>query len=196
MQGFPLGLTVLCFGIGMLGSLFGAWFSTRKSAARLDASWQALEQDREKAQREMQLASLCVPQWVQQAVRLEFERLDNQQSQRWSELFREQLRWQAEQDALRRREWVALGGASMEGRLPQKPSPVPGNRPPVPKQPAQTIGPEPFKAPSRMPAVSPELSGQQLSDAEIDALPPDLPAPARLYGKKLPAPRGRVLRNI
>ncbi|MDQ7998133.1 MAG: hypothetical protein AAGC76_20000 [Luteibacter sp.] len=202
MQGLtPLGLTILCFGLGMLGSLIGAWFCTRRSAAQLDASWQALEQDREKVQHDMRLASLCVPQWVQQAVRLEFERLDRKQSERWGELLREQLRWQAEQDVLRRREWLALGGGAGSGdRMKAGASPGASGRsaraPGMPVQPPRAHGPESQAAPAAAPLVAPEPPGHELSDAEIDALPPDLPAPARFSGKKLPAPKGRVLRNI
>jgi type VI secretion system protein ImpL len=100
-------------------------------------------------------------------------------------------------------EWRALMSASAS-RLVDK-SPVAANRPERPT-------PVPTPAPASLSARPPELMGtprpqpapvcapqepeRELSDEEIDALPPDLPAPTRLQGKKLPAPRKPVLRNI
>jgi hypothetical protein len=50
--------------------------------------------------------------------------------------------------------------------------------------------------PQPAPVCAPQEPERELSDEEIDALPPDLPAPTRLQGRKLPAPKKPVLRDI
>jgi hypothetical protein len=198
MHGMSLGLPIVCFLVGALGAVLGAWVYTRRATAQLEALRWTLELAREKAERDTQLASLCVPQWVQQAVRLEFERLGKQQAAHWSEQAREQQRWQAGQDALRREEWQALRG-NAAGRVPPVVvAPTPVARPQkmsVASPPTEQMRRfEPPKAPLPTPVAAAEAP--ERSDAEIDALPPDLPAPAGPPGKKLPAPKARVLRNI
>lgn len=200
MHGISLGLPIVCFLVGALGAVLGAWVYTRRATAQLEALRWTLELAREKAERDTQLASLCVPQWVQQAVRLEFERLGKLQAAQWSEQAREQQRWQAGQDTLRREEWQALRG-NAGGPVPlvvAPPAPVarPQRMPVASPTTEQMRRFEPPKAPLPTPVAAAEAPERELSDAEIDALPPDLPAPARPPGKKLPAPKARVLRNI
>ncbi|SEJ80571.1 MULTISPECIES: hypothetical protein [unclassified Variovorax] len=200
MHGMSLGLPIVCFLVGALGAVLGAWVYTRRATAQLEALRWTLELAREKAERDTQLASLCVPQWVQQAVRLEFERLGKLQAAQWSEQAREQQRWQAEQDVLRRGEWQALQGNAVCRVPPVMAAPAPVARPqrmPVASPTTEQMRRfEPPKAPLPTPVAAAEAPERELSDAEIDALPPDLPAPARPPGKKLPAPKARVLRNI
>lgn len=194
MKGVPLVWPIGCFLIGVLGAFLGAWVCTARSRAQLEALRLALELDREKAGHDLQRALLCVPQWVQQAVRLEFERLGRQQAERSDEQAREQRRWQAAQDELRRHEWQTLRGAAA-GRAPATLAPAAlapsAPRPPRPSPPQS----EPPKAPPPRAAAA-QAPEHPLSDEEIDALPPDLPPPAPPPGRKLLAPKGPVMRNI
>lgn len=213
ITGLAYELMIICFVVGMSGVVLGAWLCVRSYEERFEAQRNAFELAREKAERDLQRALSYVPQWMQQAVRVEFELLGRQQTERWKELTQEQQRWQSGQDTLRGREWHALL-AALPGRRPPAPDPV--MRPsavrmgPTPAlapapvraapKPSPTLRPEPASEselrsePER--AVVPSPPERELTDEEIDALPPDLPPPTPPRARKLPAPRGPVLRNI
>ncbi|MGJ7615122.1 MULTISPECIES: hypothetical protein [unclassified Variovorax] len=203
MTGVPLGLPLICFVVGMLGAGLGAWLCVRSSRAQLETQRHAFEQARDKAERDLQQALLCVPQWMQQTVRVELEFLGRQQTERWKELVGEQQRRQAAQDGLRKTEWQALlAGSSTRGPL-TAPAPVPVPAAPAPTAQVASVtslagSPEPQKDPRPLPdpVTAREQLERELTDEEIDALPPDLPVPTRLPGRKLPAPKRPVLRNL
>ena len=191
---------VACIAAGILGAGLGAWIFSQTVRAQLEAQRQAFEVAREKAQRDLQQTLLCVPQWVQRAARVELELLGRQHAGRHEALLREQQRWQAEQDERRRAEWRALRLEPVSAKLAPAPQPD-GNRGAKP-----TPGPSPVPAnlpesmdmrrPPPAPVESPEVPERELSDEEIDALPPDLPPPLRPRSKKMPAPSKPVLRSI
>ena len=200
-----VGFLVACFALGMLGAGLGAWVFSRTARAQLEAQRRAFEHAREQAQRDLQQALLCVPQWVQQTIRVELELLGWQHAERHKAQLREQQRWQSEQDAQRQAEWWALLSGSPMPRpvdappaagRPDRPVPVPQSAPATDSSacPAESMGvPQPQSAPVH----ALEVPERELSDEEIDALPPDLPAPTRRQGgRKLPAPQKPVLRNI
>lgn len=210
-----LGFLIVCLVVGGLGALLGGWIQARSYRAQLDAQSDAFELARGKVNRDLQNVLLCVPQSMQQTMRLELELLGRQQAARWKEQFREQRQWQAEQDALRVTEWqVLLSGlqnrvgtspavivppvparsAPTPARMPV-PQPVPAPPPPLVRVPELPKTPQPRPAPVDIPDAL-EAPERELSDEEVDALPPDLPAPNRLSGRKLPAPKGPTLRNI
>lgn len=211
-------LPIICFVVGMLGVVLGAWLCMRGYEERFKAQRKAFELARQKAEHDLQRALSYVPQWMQQAVRVEFELLGRLQTERWKELAQEQQHWQSGQEALRRLEWQALL-AEWPGRrspAPRPAGPVTAGRTassaaPAPTlvrspKPSLTAWPEPQSepdpAPRRQPEPKPEHATalqppeRELTDEEIDALPPDLPAPAPPRTRKLPAPKGAVLRNI
>lgn len=209
MTEFAFGFLLLCVAVGGLAVLLVAWDQVRNHRAQLEAQGDAFELARGQASRDLQRALLCVPQSVQQTVQVELELLGRRQMERWKEHLHEQRSWQGEQDALRQAEWQALlsslsqlKGASPAVVVPPvRPAPAPVARvpasrpvpaPPSPRPPALPDTPRP--KPVRVDAA--EEPERQLSDEEIDALPPDLPAPSRLSGRKLPAPKGPILRNI
>jgi len=199
-----MGFLVACFALGVLGAGLGAWVFSRTARMQLEAQRRAFEHARDQAQRDLQQALLCVPQWVQQTVRVELEFLGWQHAERHKAQLREQQRWQSEQDARRQAEWRVLLSGSSTPRPVNAPQAVgrPDRTAPPPRPaPAadssacpveSTLAPQPQPAPVH--AI--EAPERELSDEEIDALPPDLPAPTRLQGRKLPAPKKPVLRNI
>lgn len=219
MESFSsLELPIVCFAVGMMGCALGAWLCSRGARARLKRQQQALDLAREKAERDLQQALLCVPQWMQQTVRLELEILGRQQTERWKELVAEQQRWQFGQDVLRRGEWQALR-AGPSGRHVSAAPASPTRRPPPSSSPAaapiapavRVLATKVLPAPSlARPPESQEIQQllphpvagiqaqpeQELTDEQIDALPPDLPVPTHLPRRKLPAPKGPVLRNL
>jgi hypothetical protein len=207
-------LPIICFVVGMLGVVLGACLCVRGYEQRFKAQRNAFELARQKAEHDLQRALSYVPQWMQQAVRVEFELLGRLQTERWKELAQEQQHWQSGQEALRRLEWQALL-AEWPGRrspVPEPAGPVTAGRTAPPAAPAPTLvrsprpsqtlrhepEAEPHPEPRREPehAVVPQPPERELTDEEIDALPPDLPAPAPSRARKLPAPKGPVLRNI
>lgn len=195
---------LVCLLVGVLGGVLGAWGCARGFRRQLQEQREAFELAREQARRDQQQALLCLPQWMQQTARVELEFLGRKQAERWKEQLQEQQRWQSEQDARRLAEWRALLSASplprREAPMPV-PAPVPGPKPPAPVS-------SPAARPPQMPALpqiplpppatvhTQEAPERELTDEEIDALPPDLPAPVRPPGRKLLAPKGPVLRNI
>ncbi|QSI30839.1 hypothetical protein GNX71_15160 [Variovorax sp. RKNM96] len=195
-----IGSMAACIASGILGAGLGAWIFSQTVRAQLEAQRQAFELAREKAQRDLQQTLLCVPQWVQRAARTELELLGRQHAGRHEALLREQQRWQAEQDERRQAEWRALWPEPVSAKLPPapqpngsqgaKPAPAPS---PVPANPPESMG---MRRPPLAPAESPEVPERELSDEEIDALPPDLPPPLRPRRKKMPAPSKPILRSI
>jgi len=204
MTHLSLGLLLGCLLVGVLGGVLGAWGCARSFRRQLEEQREAFEHAREQAQRDLQHAMLCLPQWMQQAARTELEFLGRKQAERWKEQLQEQQRWQSEQDARRLGEWRALQSESPLP-LPRREAPAPGPvpapaprpRPPAPASPSARL-PEPPRIPLPPPAAvhAQEVPERELTDEEIDALPPDLPPATRPPGRKLQAPRGPVLRNI
>jgi hypothetical protein len=204
-RGIEAGLLFLlvCFALGVSGALLGAWVFLRTTRAQLEAQRDAFELAREQAQRDLQQTLLCVPQWIQQAVRIELEFLGRQEAERHKAQFREQQRWQSGQDEQRLAEWSTLMSASASRPVnkasaaasrPERPMPMPTPAPVslLARPPELMDTPRPQPAP----VCAPQEPERELSDEEIDALPPDLPAPTRLQGRKLPAPKKPVLRDI
>ena len=197
-----VGLLMASVVLGMLGAGLGAWVFSHIARAQLEAQRKAFELARVQAQRDLQHALLCVPQWIQQALRVELEFLGLQYTERHKVQLREQQRWQSEQDEQRRAEWRTLLSGSGVPRPPKAP-PVAASRPerpesvPVPSavsaRPPELMG-VPRAQP--VPVYTPEQPKPELSDEEIDALPPDLPAPVRSQGRKISAPKKPILRNI
>ncbi|MET3494819.1 hypothetical protein [Variovorax boronicumulans] len=198
----PFGLVLVCLAVGVLGAGVGAWALSHAIRGQLCAQRQAFEQAREQAQRDLQQALLCVPQWIQQGLRVELELLGRQQAERDKAGFGALQRWQLEQDDRRRAEWQAL----LSGPLVSRPDAVPP--PPLPvAAPAPRIAPvasvlrtERDDAAQHPVSVytleAPKIPQRELSDEEIDALPPDLPAMTRLRGKKRQGPSKPVLQQI
>jgi ATP-dependent Clp protease adapter protein ClpS len=71
----PYELPIVCLVIGLLGAALGGWICARGYEKRFEAQRKAFEFAREKAERDLQRAFSCVPQWMQQTVRVEFELL-------------------------------------------------------------------------------------------------------------------------
>lgn len=185
---------VVCFAVGAAGALLGLWVFSHRLGRQLDAQRRASDSERE----QMRLA-----------IRAELALLGQQQTAHQKAQRLALARWQAEQDARRLAEWQALSPAlpTWPGRRggpvapPVAPSPPqrPRASPSVPalhedSEPQNSTVPLALPAPVHEEAESaPE---RELTDEEIDALPPDLPVPTRVPGRKLPAPKGPVLRNL
>ena len=177
-------IACFAFALGLAGAALGAWALSRSLRQQLDLHRRSLQHAHTEAGDGLQLALSCVPQWIQRAVRAELELVARLQAERSREQLCEQQRWQAEQNALRLTEWREL-------RETDRAIPVSRARElvevPVP----------PLLAPRvRAQTADGGASQRELSDAEIDALPPDLPMPARPSRKKWASPTQRLLRNI
>ena len=194
----PYELSIVCLVIGLLGAALGGWICARGYEKRFEAQRKAFELARERAERDLQRAFSCVPQWMQQTVRVEFELLGIQQMERWKELLDQQQHWQSGQESLRRLEWQALL-AHLPGVRPASSIPTRSagaNRTVAPHSLAREPEPSVVAWPPPQPVDTPAPREQELTDEEIDALPPDLPPPAPPRARKLAAPKGPVLRNI
>ncbi|MDZ4360923.1 MAG: hypothetical protein U1B84_31670, partial [Variovorax sp.] len=187
---------VVCFAVGVAGALLGLWVFSHRLGKQLDAQRRALDSEREQ---------------TRQATRAELELLGQQQTAHHEAQRLAMVRWQADQDARRLAEWQALWPAPPT-LLAKRGGPV---APPVATPPPPSLRPrapppafvlhedsEPRTEPISLalPAVArweaeaaPE---RELTDEEIDALPPELPVATRVPGRKLPAPKGPVLRNL
>ena len=191
---------VVCFAVGVAGALLGFWVFSQRLGRQLDAQRRALDAERDQ---------------TRQVIRAELALLVQQQIAHQDVQRLALALWQAEQDARRRAEWQALRPtpptllAKREGPLarplapPQPVQPVqpvqPRSSPPVPAVPLDSelaTSPAPLALPTaaRWEAVAPPE--RELTDEEIDALPPDLPVATRVPGRKLPAPKGPVLRKL
>ncbi|MET3375808.1 hypothetical protein ABIC89_004882 [Variovorax boronicumulans] len=185
---------VICFAVGAAGALLGLWVFSHRLGRQLEAQRRASDSERE----QMRLA-----------IRAELALLGQQQTAHQKAQRLALARWQAEQDARRLAEWQALSPA---------PPPLAGRRggpvaPPVVQSPPQRpraspsvpalhedSEPQNSTVPLALPAAvhweAESAPERELTDEEIDALPPDLPVPTRVSGRKLPAPKGPVLRNL
>ncbi|MCY1239742.1 hypothetical protein D9M72_525520 [compost metagenome] len=200
MTPIQVNFLVACFAVGIAGALLGFWAFSQRLGRQLDAQRRALDAEREQ---------------TRQVIRAELELLGQQQLAHQDVQRLALALWQAEQDARRRAEWHALRPtpptllAKREGPLawPLAPSqPVQPVQPVQPRSsspvPAFTPDPESEISPTSLalPAVAPWEADvapeRELTDEEIDALPPDLPIPTRVAGRKLPAPKGPVLRKL
>ena len=183
---------VVCFVVGVAGALLGLWAFSHRLGRQLDAQRHTSDSERE----QMRLA-----------IRAELALLGQQQAAHQKAQRLALAHWQAEQDARRLAEWQALSPAppTVSGRGgPVGPpvAPFPTQRPRSPAAPAfhEDSAPQNSPVPLALPAVvhreieaAPE---RELTDEEIDALPPDLPVATRVPGRKLPAPKSPVLRNL
>jgi|GEM_PF-2587888 len=196
-----IGFLVTCIALGLFGAGLGAWVFSQAVRAQLEAQRRAFELAREQAQRDLQQALLCVPQWVQRAARVELELLGRQHTARLRELLGEQKRWQSEQEDRRQAEWRALllepvapkpNTAQQSGRdLGRKSTTSVPSPPPANMHEAMSA-----RRPQPVPFAVPEEPEKELTDEEIDALPPDLPPPIRSRSRKMSAPNKPILRNI
>ncbi|MBJ2159137.1 hypothetical protein JC881_25425 [Variovorax sp. IB41] len=202
-----MGFLSACFVLGLLGAGLGAWAFSQAARAQLKAQRQAFEVARAQAQWDLHHALLCVPQWVQRAARIELELLGRQHTERHKALLREQQRWQSEQETQRQAEWrTLLSGLSapMPRESAQPADIAQAEKPtlaPLPAAAAAAAAADSHEAMETLrvpPALiqSPEVPERELSDEEIDALPPDLPAPVRPQRRKMSAPNKPILRNI
>lgn len=188
---------VVCFAVGVAGALLGLWVCSHRLGKQLDAQRRALDSEREQ---------------TRQATRAELELLGQQQTAHHEAQRLAMVRWQADQDARRLAEWQALWPApptllAKRGGPVAPPVATPPPPPPLrPRAPPPAFvlheDSEPRTKPISLalPTVArweaeaaPE---RELTDEEIDALPPELPVATRVPGRKLPAPKGPVLRNL
>lgn len=181
---------VICFAVGVAGALLGLCVSAHRIGRQFDAQRRVWELEREQT-RQAVCAELA--QWgLQQAGHHEAQRLAT-------------ARWQAEQDARRQAEWQALWRESQT--LPARGEEPPALQQPLPPKMRPRAPVLRRDLTSQAPSVPRELSAlavqneepapeRELTDEEIDALPPELPVATRVPGRKLPAPKGPVLRQL
>jgi hypothetical protein len=196
-----VGFLSACFALGMLGAGLGAWAFSQAARAQLKAQRQAFELASAQVQRDLHHALLCVPQWVQRAARIELELLGRQHTERHKALLREQQLWQSEQETQRQAEWRTLlsGLSAPRAREGAQPADVAqAEEPTLAPLPAAADPHEAMDVRHSPHALihAPEEPERVLSDEEIDALPPDLPAPVRPQRRKMSAPNKPILRNI
>ncbi|WPG40506.1 hypothetical protein [Variovorax sp. EBFNA2] len=187
---------VVCFSVGAVGALLGLWAFSHRLGRQLDAQRRALDSEREQTRQ-----TICA-----ELALLGQQQTAHQEAQRLA-----LAHWQSEQDARRRAEWQGLWPAPPSlparraGLIAPPVAPFPAQRTrSSPPTPALHEDSEPQKSP--VPLVLPPVSHweaetetapeRELTDEEIDALPPDLPVATRVPGRKLPAPKGPVLRNL
>ncbi|RIX85208.1 hypothetical protein [Acidovorax cavernicola] len=181
---------VICFAVGVAGALLGLCVSAHRIGRQFDAQRRVWEIEREQT-RQMVRAELA--QWgLQQAGHHEAQRLAT-------------VRWQAEQDARRQAEWQALWREpqtwpARREEPPAFPQPVqPKARPSAPvlrRDSEPQAPPVPHEVSALTVQKEEPAPERELSDEEIDALPPELPVATRVLGRKLPAPKGPVLRQL
>ena len=192
-----------------------ARFTTHQQA-QASAQTQAQTIVREQVEHSLQQALQRLPQMLQQAIQVELAFQATQQAQRDQALADQQARWREEQDQLH-----AQRAAHFEAtinRLAQAPS-APRGQPEVralesraatqlralafdaPASGAQPVSARPPELLHRpivrpAPAYAFEEPAPELTDAELDALPPDLPAPAKPQRRILPPPKKPSFRNL
>jgi len=185
---------VICFAVGAAGALLGLWVFSHRLGRQLEAQRRASDSERE----QMRLA-----------IRAELALLGQQQTAHQKAQRLALARWQAEQDARRLAEWQALSpapppladrrGGPVASPVAPSPTQRPRASPPVPAL-HEDSEPQNSTVPLALPAAvhreAESAPERELTDEEIDALPPDLPVPTRVPGRKLPAPKGPVLRNL
>ncbi|MES2252002.1 MAG: hypothetical protein V4645_32370 [Pseudomonadota bacterium] len=185
---------VVCFAVGAAGALLGLWAFSHRLGRQFDAQRRAWDAEREQ---------------TRQAIRAELALLGQQQAMHQEAQRLALAHWQAEQDARRLVEWRALSPAppTLPGRRggpvvsPAAPSPPqrPRASPPalvLHEDSEPQTAPVPLALPAAVHRETEPAPERELTDEEIDALPPDLPVATRVPGRKLPAPKGPVLRNL
>lgn len=190
-------------------ALLAAQLRSQLTAA-FDAQREALQRARQQADDTLHQALQRLPQGVQQAIQVELEFQAQQQAERDAARAVEQQRWQAEKDERRAAELrvllQALGAQPSAGATRTAASPPEPARPPVPapgalarhaaavsaRPPELELTPLPRPQPSR----GPEPAAPELSDEELDALPPDLPAPDKARRRILPPPKRPPFRSL
>jgi hypothetical protein len=168
------------FAMGLLGAVVGTWVLAQRVRAQLAG----------------QLQAAGMPQMVQQAIQIELEFLSRRQTERDEAHAQEQQRWQAGQDErlaeVRRvllQALAAQAGKSMPSAVvkPAAPAPIASARPPE-------LMSTPLPRPQ--PVHEPEPPALELSDEELDALPPELPASAKPRKRMQAAPKKPVMRDL
>ncbi|MDM0112107.1 hypothetical protein QTI66_08095 [Variovorax sp. J22R133] len=151
-----------------------------------------------------------VTQWVQQAIQVEIDFLGQQQGDRLDAFLREQARLHAEQleqagrHAGELRRMIQLLTPPQVRRvgsfsqLPEIGAPVSRPFEPTPTDAVSARPPELLHTPlpRREPFDAPEHVERELSDEELDALPPELPTPDKPRKRILPAPRKPPLSSL
>lgn len=165
-------------------------------ATELEAQRQAIKQAQQQAGETLQQALQRVPQLVQRAIQIELEFQTQQQVGR---------------DEARAAELRALlqALAVQPGKAPPVVAtqpPVPTNRPVTPAPGASPVSPQAVSArppelmhaplPRPQPTYEIETPEPELSDEEIDALPPEIPDAGRPRKRILPAPKKPSLRDL
>jgi hypothetical protein len=206
------GLGLACLAAALLGALIGGAWASR--SARIQA--------RQQADQVLQQALQRVPQLLQQSLQVELELMVERQAQRELTLAQQQERWQVEQvrSAARNEERYAAQlhaltqAVAAKVARPTEPSEGAAAERPTPSLPPRV--PPPNAVASRAPAVSarpPELLSTPLprpkplyedeaeplpepSDAELDALPPELPAAEKPRKRILRAPKKPTLHSL
>ena len=189
----PVYLLLGCFGLafGLLGAALSAWFMARRTPAsaspraRIDTSYgdaeilRVVEAAVQSAMSGVEATLVQrIPQWVQQAVRVELDFQTRQQAEREEARSHEHQRWQVLHDEQRTAETRALLqvlSAQLAHLTPD-------------------VAIE--AAPLRFEDADAGADLAALSDEEIDALSPALPLSTRPRKRILPAPKKPTLRDI
>jgi len=180
-------------------------------AADFDVHRQAAGQTQQQASQALQQALQRMPQLVQQAIQVELEFQAQQQAARDEARADNQQRWQAEQKEHRAAELrlllqalasqpgtpaLAVAAASAQ----PKPNPLapPPSRSAIPAPTVSARPPELMHTPlpRSEPTYEQEEPAPELSDEELDALPPELPDSGKPRRRVLPAPKKPSLRNL
>ena len=180
-------------------------------AADFEAQRQAVGQAQQQAGQALQQALQRVPQLVQQAIQVELEFQAQQQAARDEARADEQQRWQAEQKEHRAVELrllfqalasqpgkPALAIAAESAQLKPSPLAPPPSRSAISTPTVSARPPELMHTPLPRPEPTYEREepAPELSDEELDALPPELPDSGKLRKRILPAPKKPSLRNL
>ncbi|MDN4586941.1 hypothetical protein DBA29_00280 [Xenophilus aerolatus] len=183
--------------------------SSQLSAA-FEAQREALRQVRQQTEDTLHQVVQRLPQAVQQAIRVELEFQTRQQAERDAARAAEQQRWQAAQDERRAADLAVLlqaVSAQPPARTPRTAaSPLDPSRPPVSAPGAPARHPAAVSArppeleltplPRPQPSTDAGAAAAELSDEELDALPPDLPEPGKARRRILPPPKRPPFRSL
>ncbi len=172
-----------------------------------DAQREALQQARQQADDSLHQALQRMPQAVRQAIQVELDFQAHQQAERDAACAAEQQRWHAEQDERRAADLRVLLQA-LTAPPPARATRIaaPALEPPrplVPGAPARhpaagSARPpelEMTPLPRPEPSLGLEVATPELSDEELDAMPPDLPEPGKAR-KRIPPPKRPPFRRL
>lgn len=177
----------------------------------LEAQRQAIEQANAQGDQALQQTLQRVPQLVQQAIQVEFEFQAQQQADRDEARASEQQRWQAEQEEHRATELQMLIRSlaeqagkpqqvvvAMESTVPPRPSATQPGSSGARASAVSARPPELMHTPLPRPQATYEQVEPvpELSDEELDALPPELPGSGKPRKRVLPAPKKPSLRSL